>query len=183
MASLAGKLLVATPNLSDPNFSQSVVLMLQHGEQGAIGLVLNRPSGTHLSAIWSQISDAPCSLDMPVMTGGPVEGPLVILHADDELSERQVMQGVYFAAHKDLITQLLAKGVLPMRIFAGYAGWGEGQLESEIEEGSWSMTEATREFIFGDFDDIWHQANKTIADDILIRGLGIKHVPPQPWLN
>lgn len=183
MASLAGKLLVATPALSDPNFARSVVLMLQHGEQGAIGLVLNRPSGTHLSEIWHQISEDPCSIDLPVMTGGPVEGPLVILHADDDLSERQVMQGVYFAAHKDLITQLLAKGVPPMRVFAGYSGWGGGQLEDEIEEGSWSTTDATRDVIFGDADVLWDQANKQIADDILIRSLGIKHVPEQPWLN
>lgn len=183
MSSLAGKLLVATPELGDPNFARSVVLMLQHGEQGAIGLVLNHRSGTQLSAIWEQISDEPCSFDLPVMTGGPVEGPLVIMHTDADLNEREIMPGVYFAAHKDLITELLAKGEQPMRIFAGYSGWGAGQLETEMEEGSWSITDASRDFIFGDEETLWKRATKQIADDVLIRGLGIKHVPDEPWHN
>jgi putative transcriptional regulator len=183
MTSLAGKLLVASPDLRDPNFARSVVLMLQHAEAGAIGLVLNRRSGTPLSAIWDQVTDVPCTLDLPVMTGGPVEGPLVILHGDAELNEREIMPGVYFSAHKDLITELLAQGELPMRVFAGYSGWGEGQLEAEMQEGSWSTTAATQELIFGDEETLWQQATKRIADDILIHGLGIKHVPDSPELN
>lgn len=183
MKSLSGKLLVASADLGDPNFARSVVLMLQHEEQGAIGLVLNRRSGTHLAAIWNQVSDEPCPLDLPVMTGGPVEGPLVIVHADAELTERQIMPGVHFAAHKELITQLLENGGQPMRVFAGYSGWGGGQLETELEEGSWGITDATREIIFGDEESLWLQATKRIADDNLIRDLGVRHVPDQPWLN
>lgn len=183
MTFLTGQLLVASPDLRDPNFARSVVLMLQHAEAGAIGLVLNRRSGTPLSAIWDQVTDAPCTLDLPVMTGGPVEGPLVILHGDAELNEREIMPGVYFSAHKDLITELLAHARLPMRVFAGYSGWGEGQLEAEMEEGSWSTTPATRELIFADEESLWQQATKQIADDILIHSLGIKHVPDQPDLN
>lgn len=183
MNSLNGKLLVATPELGDPHFAKSVVLMLQHEEQGAIGLVLNRRSGTQLGAIWDQVSDEPCPFDLPVMTGGPVEGPLVIVHADSDLTERQIIPGVHFAAHKELITRLLANGDLPMRIFAGYSGWGGGQLETELEEGSWAITDATPEIIFGDEESLWTQANKRIADDHLIRDLGVKHVPDKPWFN
>lgn len=184
MASLSGKLLVASPDLLDPNFARSVVLMIQHDEDGGIGLVLNRGSQARLEAIWEQLCDEPCPLDLRVMNGGPVEGPLVALHTDPAFAEREVVPGVHLAAHKDLVTGLVASAAAPLRVYVGYAGWAAGQLESEIEEGSWGIADATSSLVFGDDGEgLWQQVIRHVADRELIAGLRIKHVPEQPWHN
>jgi len=72
MDSLSGSLLIATPDLVDPNFHRTVVLLLLHSEEGAMGIVLNRPTATTVSAVWDEISDAECECQHPVNWGGPV---------------------------------------------------------------------------------------------------------------
>ena len=183
MDSLSGKLLVASPALDDPNFTKTVVLLIEHESGGALGLVLNRPGSAHLDGVWEESAHGPCPLDLAVMTGGPLQGPLLVLHANPAMAEREIVPGVNLAMRKDLLVRLVRDGSGPLRVFVGYAGWGAGQLEAELEAGDWTITAATSALVFGDWDTVWQRAKTNVADRRLAAALRIKHVPRQPWHN
>lgn len=129
---LAGKLLVALPLLSDPNFDRTVVLLLTHGEDASIGVVLNRPSTTQVAEVlprWEDLAADPAV----VHVGGPVQPEVAIalgLGADLEV------------ATIDLDGDPLLAAVREIRVFAGYAGWSPGQMEAEVAEGAWVVVDA-----------------------------------------
>lgn len=183
MASLGGCLLVATPDLDDGNFAQTVVLMVHHDDEGAFGLVLNRAGTLRLEAVWRKVTGEPCPIDTPVMIGGPVEGPLVAVHGDPTRAEHEILSDVFFSRDSDLLTALVAAGTQPMRVFAGYSGWGPGQLEAELETGSWIVTTATHEFVFGDDGTLWRRVTRHVADERLVSWLRVRHAPQRPWHN
>ena len=183
MESLAGKLLVASPRLNDPNFSRTVVLLVEHDRGGALGLVLNRPGNESLDAMWEDLVDGACPHDLAVMVGGPLEGPLLALHADSALAERGIVPGVFLAMRKDFIVSLVVDGSRPLRVFAGYSGWGSGQLEAEVAADDWTIAEATSELVFADTHSMWQRVTTQIADTKLAKALRIKHVPAKPWHN
>lgn len=183
MPSLSGHLLVAAPKLGDPNFARTVILIVQHGDEGAFGLVLNQPSGQRVKDLWDQVASGECQLEGPLCIGGPVEGPLLAVHADAALSEREIVPGVYFASQRDSIEQLIEHPAGPARMFLGYSGWGEGQLEGELQEGAWLTVPATAEHVFFDGDDLWKQVVSQISGVVIHSRGDIKHVPPQPWHN
>lgn len=183
MESLSGKLLVAAADLSDPNFARSVVLLIHHDDEGGFGIVLNHPGKARLDTVCRQLFEQPSPVDLPLSVGGPVAGPLLALHASAALAEREVTPGVYFSAQQHLLTALLAEGRQPLRFFVGYAGWGPGQLEAELEEGSWSVTDGDADLVFSDEATQWRRVTTRIADAFLVAALGVKHVPKHPWLN
>ena len=133
-------MLVAAPALRNPNFHRSVVLVVKHGDEGTLGLILNRPSGTKIAEIWSQVSSAPCHVDQPIHTGGPIQGPLMAIHSAPDLAEIEVMPGVYFTAARENLEQIVSatEPTAPTnaRFFVGYSGWGPGQLEAELDGGA-----------------------------------------------
>lgn len=152
--SLSGKLLVASPLLQDPNFHRTVVFLFEHGEDGAVGTVLNRPTeepaSEHLPA-WSEFIAAP---DV-VFVGGPVRNEIAIGVAEfaDETQADSVFAGIGFI---DLSDPPNSKANLArIRIFSGYSGWDAGQLEVELAVDSWFIVEAVAEDVFGDPDDLW----------------------------
>jgi putative transcriptional regulator len=140
-----GRLLVATALLGDPNFERTVVLMLEHNEEGALGVVLNRPSSLRVDEAlddWADLVEAPAV----VFVGGPVGTGSVIALARrraelpaEAWTEVQAPLGVLDVSHD---AALLAAALDGVRIFTGYAGWGAGQLEAEIEEGAWWVVDA-----------------------------------------
>jgi putative transcriptional regulator len=182
MKSLRGHFLVASPHLTDPNFFQTVVLMIQHDEEGAFGLVLNRPTTGNLRELWEQLEE-PCEADRPIHFGGPVEGPLMALHADELCAEEEVIEGVYFAVRKESICEVVKNAAAPFLVFTGYSGWGGGQLEDELEAGGWLVAPATRDDIFGDIGELWTQVSQRIGLEILQDALRPKHVPDDPQCN
>ena len=119
MKSLKGHFLVASPHLADPNFFRSVVLMLQHDEEGAFGVVLNRPTNNTVADVWSLVSQLPCDSREPVHVGGPVAGPLIALHTDLPHSEMEVAGGVYFTSDKESIIQIVTQPAGAFRLFGG----------------------------------------------------------------
>jgi putative transcriptional regulator len=137
----AGRLLVATPALLDPNFADSVVLLLDVDEQGALGVVLNRPSPVLVDDVladWGDVVDEPEVL----FRGGPVsvEGALAVGRLADPAAAPVGFRGLFGEVgiiDLDAPVELVGAGLRDLRIFAGYAGWGAGQLEAEVEEGSW----------------------------------------------
>src|SRR5262249_40524889 len=95
MTSLKGHLLVATPELLAPIFTHSVILMLDHSEGGAAGLIINRPTEATVTAIAEQVFEEASDWDKPISLGGPVPGPMVVLHTVEELADQEVLPGVY----------------------------------------------------------------------------------------
>lgn len=184
--SIAGKLLVASQQLRDPNFARSVVLMLEHSEQGALGVVLNQPSPKSIEHVWESMDAEPVSCDQPVYLGGPVPGPLIALHRSEPLGERCVLPGLYMSVQRDVIDQLVRQADEPLRLYSGHSGWGDGQLEGELELGGWHTVEAKIDDVFADLQDIdslWQRVLKRIALDILLPGVAEEDLPPDPNWN
>ena len=184
MESLEGRLLLASPQLLDPNFVHTVVLLIEHNEMGALGVVLNRPTSKTIEDLWRQVGQSPCNSQTPVYLGGPVSGPLMAVHTLDGLAEMEIVPGVFFAVKKHNLDELVRRDDEPqMRVFVGHAGWGPGQLEREIEEGAWRTTPANLVDIFQQPDDLWQRLFDRLEIGVLPAMLGIKHVPPDPSLN
>jgi putative transcriptional regulator len=183
MRSLQGQFLVASPHLPDPNFFRSVVLMVQHDEQGALGLILNRPTNTTIRELWKNLTGEECSSIRHVDRGGPVEGPLMALHTVAESADSEVIPGVYFASREEFLRKVVHEAERPCRVFLGYAGWGAGQLESELEVGGWLTAPATVEEVFGDSGDLWRSVAAKIGSEILKTAVKTKHVPQDPSVN
>lgn len=183
MDSLRGQLLVASTSLKDPNFFQTVVLVVQHNEDGALGLVLNRPTNATIQQVWKQIKETPCAAQGPLYLGGPIEGPLVALHAQQELADLEVAKNLYYTVQPEYLEKLVAQNGNPIRFIAGYSGWGPGQLEAEIAEGAWTTGPATREHVFEHNLRLWERVTKELSDARLVGLLKIKHVPPDLSCN
>jgi putative transcriptional regulator len=180
----AGKLLVANPRLADPNFDRSVVLILAHTEDGALGVILNRPSETQLLdplPRWSVLADRP-SL---VFEGGPVSHDSVICLARvpvPAVLESRVgpdgwrhVAGDVGTLDLDLDPELIEGAVGSLRIFAGYAGWAAGQLEDEVAAGGWWVLEAQPGDPFSESPDhLWHDVLRRQPGDLRI-------VAAYPW--
>ncbi|MEA2686822.1 MAG: putative transcriptional regulator [Actinomycetota bacterium] len=141
---LRGRLLVATPNIGDPNFAEAVVLMLEHSDDGALGVVLNRPSEIHVAEHlpgWSEVVVSPAV----VFLGGPVSpnAALCLARVDVLLEEGwDPLVGQVGTVDLTLDPEHVMPGVEEVRIFAGYAGWGPSQLEAEIADGGWFVVDA-----------------------------------------
>jgi putative transcriptional regulator len=159
----AGRLLVASPSLLDPNFVRTVVLLLDHDEEGTLGVVLNRPTTVLVASVlpgWADTVDDP-----PVLfDGGPVSGDSALAVAcvpevgrEDPVGFRRLF-GPTGMVDLDTPLEVLAPAMTRMRIFAGYAGWGGGQLDAELEEGSWYVVGAETADIFAESPaDLWRQ--------------------------
>jgi len=150
MSSLVGHFLVARPVLDDPNFKRTVVLILQHGPEGAFGLVVNRPVESD-------------KLPFPIYVGGPckLEG-MLLLHGHSDWLENsedgQVCPGVFLgdSACAERVAEAESCVGLRFKMFSGYAGWGPRQLERELAERSWAVVRATGEQVFDTpADDLW----------------------------
>jgi putative transcriptional regulator len=148
----AGRLLVATPALLDPNFAHGVVLLLDHDADGSLGVVLNRPSAITVASVlpdWSGSADPPEVL----FEGGPVSPDaalavaLVLEMGPDPIGFRCLFDRIGII-DLDTPPEVLAPAITRMRVFAGYSGWGSGQLEGEIEEGSWYVVDSTAHDVF-----------------------------------
>ena len=142
--SLTGHFLVASRYLRDPNFARCVVLMIHHSDEGAMGVVLNRPSDKSVREVWEMIGNDPCDRDDLIYIGGPVPGPLVAVHALEAFSEREVLPGLYVSTHRDALDLIVRKQDHPCRLYSGNAGWGAGQLEGELEAGGYRVMETRR---------------------------------------
>ncbi len=137
MQSLEGQLLIATPDLLAPMFSQSVVLMIDHDEEGAIGVILNKPTNTTMTDLSGKLFDDEFEWDKPLHVGGPVTGTLAVLHTIEAMADREVIPGVYLTLEATKVQHVLSKKPQPSVIVANYSGWGPGQLEGEIDRDSW----------------------------------------------
>ena len=183
MKSLKGKLLVASHQLSDPNFFQTVVLIIQHEAQGALGVVLNRPSEKSVQEVWEMIGKQPCGSEQLVHVGGPVPGPLLALHTLGAQADGEVMPGLYVTAQENVFQELVNQTEENFRLYSGHAGWGEGQLDAELKAGGWLTTAAVVDDIFSDYQTLWKRIISRIGLKILAPGVRPEQVPKDPGLN
>jgi putative transcriptional regulator len=140
MESLRGQLLVAAPSLDDPNFSRAVILVAHHDEEGAMGVVLNRPSDHVVGDAVPELADV-VGDDEAIFVGGPVQpdGVMVLAEFEDpEAAARPVLGGLGFVGLGSS-GEHVADTTRRARAFAGHAGWGPGQLEDELEEEAWIL--------------------------------------------
>lgn len=159
-----GSILVASGNLADPNFAQSVVLIVEHDEdQGSLGVIINRRTDIPMTRIFPDIKTAP--LD-PVFMGGPVaitavQALLRLPAAKDQV--KHVSGDLYASGSKDVIESSVRSRIAPskFRIYVGYAGWAPGQLEAEIGLGAWSVLASRPALVFDrDPDSLWSRLTK-----------------------
>jgi putative transcriptional regulator len=180
MDSLSGKLLIASPSLLDPNFSRTVVLIAEHGEDGAMGLVLNRVSEIDVTDAAPTLADLlePGEL---VHAGGPVQPTAVMVMAefdDPATAATLVLDRVGFVG-ADADFDALAANVVRARVFAGMAGWASGQLEAELERDDWILEPATADDVFADPASLWSTVLERKGGQYAL----VARMPPDPSLN
>jgi len=186
MQSFQGHALVASPYLTDPNFLRSVVYLLRHDEEGAIGLILNRPLQLTVGGLLEQLTGRKVENQRPMFCGGPVEGPLMLLQA----CQQETVPSIYIASDQERITEICRRdssaddeSASKYRVFDGYAGWGAGQLEDELRTGGWLLWEIPAEQLFAEPEDLWHNAVRQIGRDILAGGIDPTKMPQDPAYN
>jgi putative transcriptional regulator len=180
MESMRGQLLVAGPALLDPNFRRTVVLVGEHGEEGAMGVVLNRPSQTRVEDAVPTLADL-SGVDELVYLGGPVQPQAVVVLADfvePEKAGTLVLDAIGFLPGD---TDPHEIGELTRaRVFAGYAGWAPEQLEAELEEGSWIVVPAEPADVFTTRpDELWSDVLRRKGPEYSVLAL----MPEDPRLN
>ena len=179
--SLRGHLLVAGPSLLDPNFHRTVVLIGEHSDEGAMGVVLNRPSGVTVGEAVPPLAEI-VDPDELVYVGGPVQPEaIVVLGEFESPSARGCSSSARSGFLPGEIEDAAALGPLARsRVFAGYAGWGSGQLEAEIAESSWIVEPAHPEDVFAvDAAELWSDVLRRKGGPYAVLSL----MPPDPSLN
>ncbi|TGA96206.1 YqgE/AlgH family protein [Streptomyces sp. MZ04] len=196
VSSLTGRLLVATPALADPNFDRAVVLLLDHDEEGSLGVVLNRPTPVEVADIlegWGDLAGSPgvvfqggpvsldSALGIAVIPGGEGPSPSSRLGSSrgDPIAWRRV-HGAIGLVDLDAPPELLAPALGSLRIFAGYAGWGPGQLEDELVEGAWYVVESEPGDVSSpDPERLWRSVLRRQRSDLAM----VATYPDDPSLN
>ena len=180
MESTRGKLLIASPRLADPNFMRTVVLMIQHNDQGALGLVLNRPLDLTVRDACKETLPEPCNVDQILHQGGPCQGPLMVLHGNELSKDSDVLPGVYFTTERAKIESLLKHPGAQARYFVGYSGWAPGQLEAEMEVESWLVSPADSGMVFEAKSNLW---SKLMTRRMMDQPADLSSIPDNPSMN
>lgn len=183
MSPASGILLLAAPTLLDSNFKRAVVFLAQHGEDGTLGYVLNRPLETTLAEV---VPDDVCGFDAPLYWGGPCQNDT--LHCIHNVGTHipgaaEITDGVYWGGDFDVIRDLIIAGGASsddFRFFIGYAGWGSGQLDEEIKETSWVLTDSSPHIVFPEtVKNLWTRTLKGMGGEYRI----LANTPEHPSLN
>lgn len=177
-----GRFLISEPFMSDQNFQRTVVLLVEHGEQGSLGFVLNR----QLKVKIHEVVEGVPSVDAPVFMGGPVEqNTLHFVHklGEEIIGSRQVYENIYWGGSFEDLQEKLRLGLISAHdilFFIGYSGWGPGQLDFELEKKSWIVAPEDPNFIFRDhYEDMWREVLKSMGTKYQI----ISNYPIDPRLN
>ena len=180
METLEGQLLIASPSLLDPNFRRAVVLVTEHSDEGAAGLVLNRPSPASVSELVPELEPL-VEDEEPVWLGGPVQPNAVLVlgeFVDPDEAAVPLFGALGFPALDE--PETVVPATTRRRVFAGYAGWGAGQLESEVERDDWILEPAEP-------DDAFTESPNELWADVLRRKGGIyelvARMPEDPSVN
>jgi putative transcriptional regulator len=185
MASLKGHLLIASTALVDSNFARTVVLIAAHGEEGALGLILNREMSMPLQQIWGQVSQSECLRTGNVRHGGPVGGTLMAIHDVTPHANLIVTDEIFVATELSDMESLAESDEGRVIFYVGHSGWGPGQLENELAEGSWLLLPAESHHVFenSNLNTLWSDSLTEAGRRQVQSVIPIKHVPDDPSLN
>jgi putative transcriptional regulator len=181
-STLAPALLLSMPQLADPNFNRTVVLLCRHAAEGAFGLVVNRPlvtSGPVVVEVRTEADALECHTaesserELHLWVGGPVEPQrswILVGHDEDADEERRgvrIADGLYLSTSPDLLRRMLGPEPPPRtRLIAGYSGWGPGQLEAEFQASAWLVSDVDRDLIFSTpADRMWEASIRRLGVD------------------
>ncbi|HXO10570.1 MAG TPA: YqgE/AlgH family protein [Solirubrobacteraceae bacterium] len=180
MESTQGQLLIAGPSLLDSNFFRTVVLMIEHSDEGALGLVLNRPSQTTVGEAVVELEQL-LDLDDPLFIGGPVQpSSLIVLAEFDDAGDAALLAFDDVGVLATGASLEDPAGVRRGRAFVGHAGWGPGQLDAEIERGDWILEPALREDAFADQPtELWQSVLTRKGGDYRL----VARMPTDPSMN
>jgi putative transcriptional regulator len=163
-------LLVSMPQLRDPNFAKTVILLCDYLPDGAFGLVLNRPTEAAATTMVRLEPPLEAGNDLVLFTGGPVEpgrGWILTAEEPEEPDYRTIVEGLYLSTSPALLRRVLETRPTPRAlVLAGYAGWGAGQLDAELEQSAWLMSDVALDIIFDtDPGIMWEAAIRRIGAD------------------
>jgi putative transcriptional regulator len=178
---LAPALLLSMPQLIDPNFARTAVLLCEHASEGAFGLVVNRPSDITAAEAVRLEPPVRNPNTLPLLVGGPVEpqrGWILTAEAPEGVEHRELGAGLYLSASPVLLRRALITRPLPKRthVLAGYAGWGAGQLDAELAKSAWLIMPVELDLIFEvPASAIWETAIRRLGADphLLQMGHGV----------
>ena len=176
-----GKLLIAEPFLSDPNFARTVILLCEHGSEGSVGFVLNRSTQLTLGDLLPELYTP----DLPVFQGGPVQmDTLHMVHRTPiALGGNEIAPGVYWGGSYEALQDMIennAYNAEDMKLYVGYSGWSPGQLDKEMAEGSWIVTDILPELLFETTPDmLWKEAIRHLGKEYAY----LANFPLDPQLN
>jgi putative transcriptional regulator len=164
------------PQLADPNFARTVVLLCEHSAEGAFGLVLNRPSDTTAAAA-VHLNPAPSrDSGLQLWYGGPVEpqrGWILIGDEPAEAESVEVIEGLYLSTSPTVLRRLIETGPARVRVLTGYAGWGAGQLDAELEASAWLTADVDLELVFDTpHENMWEAAIRRLGADPALLHMG-----------
>lgn len=176
-----GKLLIAEPFLKDSNFSRTVIMLCEHDEKGTVGFILNHLTEMTLSDILPELYPA----NAAIYEGGPVQtDTLHMLHSVPEvLGGNEIAPGVYWGGSYEVLQEIIRDNSYDpayIRLFVGYSGWSAGQLDKELEEGSWFVAELPENILFKTkAENIWKDAIGHLGDGYKF----VANMPINPQLN
>jgi putative transcriptional regulator len=176
-----GRLLIAEPFLTDPNFARSVVLLCEHGEEGTVGFVVNRATELTLGDLLPELN----SSNLSIFQGGPVQmDTLHMLHKlPVDLGGNEISPGIYWGGSYEALQDVIVTGAYgpsQLKLFVGYSGWSPGQLDKEIEEGSWIVTDLSPQLLFDtSAEEVWKEAIRLLGKDYSY----LANLPLNPQLN
>jgi putative transcriptional regulator len=183
MKSFQGHFLVAAPHQLDPNFVEAVILVVEHADRGAFGVIVSCPRDRREGITQHRRSKRRWPEPPRLCFGGPVAGPLMAVHTDELFADVEVLPGVFFAGREKNVLALMRSREEPCKVFTGYAGWGPGQLEQEVASGIWRAIPATAAKIFSKGDNLWERLLRQAFDSMLQVMCNIKHIPSDVSLN
>lgn len=162
-------LLLSMPQMQDPNFARTVVLLCEYSPDGAFGLVLNRPTDMPATAMVRLDPPIVGGNELPLWIGGPVEPQRgwILLAEEPDTDFKSICDGLYLSTSQDVLREVLAARPAPRaRVLAGYAGWGPGQLDEELAQSAWLMGDVDLDIVFDlPHDMMWETAIRRIGAD------------------
>lgn len=177
----AGRLLVAEPFLNDPNFARSVIFLCEAGDEGSIGFVLNKPTDYKLGDLLPEFNTP----GLEINQGGPVQlDTLHMLHRmPGLLGGNEIFPGIYWGGSYEALQEILADEKYQeedLKLFLGYSGWSPGQLEKEVKDGAWLITDLSEDLLFAtESRQIWKNAIHLLGKEFEI----LANMPVNPQLN
>ncbi|HZY80628.1 MAG TPA: YqgE/AlgH family protein [Cyclobacteriaceae bacterium] len=177
-----GKILVSEPYLPDPNFERTIILLCEHNDEGSFGFIMNKPSLAKLEDVMQDLK----GIDAPVFIGGPVQqDTLHYIHRLSNLEESiEVMDGIFWGGNFDQLVSLIeTKQVASsdIKFFLGYSGWSVGQIDEELKENSWIVSDKVNEELLFDIkaESMWQYALKRMGGRFSV----YSNYPQDPRLN